>query len=202
MEIMLDLETLGTTPGSVILSIGAAAFDLHKGYQGRSFHKLILVQPQLDAGMTVSASTLAWWMEQSDEARFALKPSDRLECWHPVNVLSAFDEWFHQTSINEGVWGHGLNFDIPILEALYTKFGPLQKKAPWKYNTGRDTRTLFDLAGKKMGDFGTPNPLAHSAVHDAIYQADETAKCVNFLRGQRVEASRMREPVAATAGDI
>ena len=58
MEVMLDLETLGTTPGSAILSIGAAGFDLHKGYQQRAFHLLVDLQPQFDAGMTVSETSL------------------------------------------------------------------------------------------------------------------------------------------------
>lgn len=198
MEIMLDLETLGTAPGSVILSIGAAAFDIHKGYQGRNFHTHLNVQVQLNLGMTVSGSTIAWWLQQSDEARFALEKAKKA---HPPEALATFDTWMSACySKGEGVWANGAAFDPVLLECLYAKCGRVV--LPWHFRDVRDTRTLFALAGRKMGDFGTHNPLAHSALHDAIYQAEETAKCVNHLRGARIDAGRATVPVASTAGDI
>lgn len=197
MEIMLDLETLGTTPGSVILSIGAAAFDIHKGYQSYNFHQHLLLTPQMELGAQMNAGTVIWWLQQSEEARYAQTNAKRVD---PRGVLQAFDLWLKGTRLEgEGIWAHGLNFDLPILEALYHRY---KLPLPWGYRDGRDTRTLFAMAGKKMGDFETPNPMAHDALQDAIYQAQETAKCANYLRGVRVEASRPKGPTPATNGDI
>jgi hypothetical protein len=198
MEVMLDLETLGTTPGSVILSIGAAAFDLYKGFQGRTFHAHLVLQTQLDIGMSVSGPTIQWWLGQEEMARHAQTTAKRIQ---PFEALDALGLWLKSTRVrdDEGIWAHGLNFDLPIIEALYFR---LNIAPPWSYRAGRDTRTLFGLAGKKMGDFDTANPSAHDALQDAIYQADETAKCFQYLQGQRVQRSAMTEPVPATSGDI
>ena len=203
MEIMLDLETLGTTPGSVVMSIGAAAFDLYKGFQGRTFHAHVELQPQLDMGMTVSGSTIGWWLGQSDMARFGQTNAKRVT---PLVALAEFGLWLRatRTSETEGIWAHGLNFDLPIIEALYFRLAAAGNTVvpPWSYRAGRDTRTLFGLANKKMGDFGTDNPVAHDALQDAIYQAQETSECFKYLQGQRVQRSAMTEPQPATSGDI
>lgn len=175
MDVMLDLETLGTKPGSVILSIGAATFD------GKwTFHRRLTLTDQLASGMTMDPATIDWWMNQSDAARQSLfgttAQQDRTTA---VVALMEFSRWCAEVDLKT-VWGHGLNFDIPLLEALYRA----NKISPhWGYRAGRDTRTLFDLAGKKMGDFGTPNPLAHDALCDAVYQATETVKCREYITG-------------------
>ncbi len=198
MEVMLDLETLGTTPGSAILSIGAAAFDLSKGLQGRTFHAHLVLQTQLDIGMSVSGPTVMWWLKQDEMARHSQVSAKRIQ---PFEVLDAFGIWLKGTRVrdDEGIWSHGLNFDLPIIEALYFR---LNIAPPWSYRAGRDTRTLFALAGKNMGDFDTPNAVAHDALADAIYQAHETSACYNYLRQQRIAASAMTEPVPTTSGDI
>lgn len=181
MDIMLDLETLGTKPGSVILSIGACTFGTALGR--RAFHDYLDLDSQVRRGMSIDPDTLMWWFKQSDQARAAQEtPRDQ-----PSAVLERFTDWCKEvTAANSAtsfhIWGHGSNFDLPLIEELYRRYG---LKWPWQYNKVRDTRTLFDLAGKKMGDFGTPNPLAHDALQDAIYQASETEKCREYVLRNR-----------------
>jgi len=197
MQIMVDLETFGNAAGCVVASIGAVPFDPHKGVvrEDQAFYQVLSLQPQLDAGMVVHGSTLLWWLKQSDQARARLSNgADE----HPSYVSKLFCDYYRDVG-GEAIWGHGLNFDMPILEHLLRTFGC---KAPWHYQTGRDTRTLFDLAGRKMGSFGTPNALAHDALSDAIYQAYETMHCINHLRGVRIAASAPTEAIPATNGDI
>ena len=200
MQIMVDLETLGTKPGSVIVSIGAVAFDPMSNIvrTDAAFYTTMQIQPQLDKGMTVDGSTLSWWMQQSDDARKRLATTEA--GLGPVAVLTQFNEWYISLR-GEAIWGHRLNFDIPLLESLYRA---MSMKWPWKYSQGRDTRTLFDLAGRKMGGFGTPNALAHDALleADAAYQAYETMYCINYIMGRRIEASRPTTATPATNGDI
>lgn len=177
MDVMIDLETLGTRPGSVILSIGACTFG--SGGGRRTFHVLLDMYEQVNRGMTIDPSTVMWWFKQSEQAR-AAQDAPR----QTVSIgLALFQEWWADATDGDAcVWGHGSNFDIPLTEALFDRF---HMKWPWKYSKVRDTRTIFDLAGKKMGDFGTPNPLAHDALSDAIYQAAETQKCLAFIAAQR-----------------
>lgn len=173
MDMMLDLETLGTKPGSVILSIGACTFGTPAR---RTFHAYLDLDSQVRRGMTIDPDTLMWWLKQSEQARAAQDtPRDQ-----PGNVLPAFADWC--TSVSGGaftIWGHGSNFDLPLIEELYRRYAV---KWPWKYNAVRDTRTVFALVGKKMGDFGTPNVLAHDALQDAVYQAAETSACLELIR--------------------
>ena len=67
-HVMLDLETFGTRPGSVLRSIGAVTFGLRAGL-GEEFYRNIDKQSQLELGLTVDAQTEAWWARQSEEAQ-------------------------------------------------------------------------------------------------------------------------------------
>lgn len=176
MDIMLDIETLGKKPGCVVLSIGACTFDSVNMTMGTGhFNGHLELGAQVAAGLTVDPDTVLWWFKQSDEARMDAACRDRMD---PFVALHAFVRWY--TDMNgTGIWGHGLNFDIPILEAVFSAVNLVH---PWKYNAGRDTRTLFALAEKNMGEFGTPNVLKHSAHADAVFQAEETVKCIRYLR--------------------
>ena len=68
-HVSIDIETLGTAPGSVILTIGAVAFNRHgliperNGILG-TFYQRIDLDYSLRAGLTVDASTLRWWFSQ------------------------------------------------------------------------------------------------------------------------------------------
>lgn len=68
-HIMIDLETMGTRPGSAILSIGACSFDPNwlggsdsdhePGEARRTFYQNITLASCLDAGLTIDAATEA-----------------------------------------------------------------------------------------------------------------------------------------------
>lgn len=175
MHVMIDLETLGVGQRAVILSIGAALWNPETGVVSDfTFHIGLEVEEQLAKGRKIDASTFGWWMQQSDEARTAIVTRVAKS---PREALMIFSKWFGDMEGAE-VWGHGCGFDINLMESLYADYGMIP---PWKYNKVRDTRTLFAAAGKKMGDFRTPNVLAHDALQDAIYQAHETAKCLSYL---------------------
>lgn len=63
-NIMLDLETLGTCPGSVILQIGAVRSN-------NGLERTITIDSCLRAGLTVDGDTIGWWLRQSEAARRA-----------------------------------------------------------------------------------------------------------------------------------
>jgi DNA polymerase III epsilon subunit-like protein len=65
-DIMIDIETLGTEPGSIITSIAAVPFN-RNGEMGKAFYMNIDIQSSIDAGLTINAETLKFWMEQRQD---------------------------------------------------------------------------------------------------------------------------------------
>jgi len=68
-DVMLDLETMGKKSNAAIVSIGAVEFDIETGKTGREFYKVVDLQSCLDLGLKVEASTIYWWLMQSEAAR-------------------------------------------------------------------------------------------------------------------------------------
>lgn len=159
MDVMTDLETLGTKSNSVILAIGAVEFDLRTYTLGRKFYVVVGPQSCIDAGLQMDVSTVMWWMEQSDEARAAFKRES-----HPLrDCLEAFSEWYPKGAQQ---WGNGATFDNVLLGNAYKALG---LKQPWLYTADRCYRTLKALYPDiKADDTGGTK---HNALADAKYQA-------------------------------
>lgn len=68
-NLMIDIETLGNKPNSAILQIAAVSFDPTSGEMGNEFSVNISPKSCEKLGMKIQASTVEWWMQQSDEAR-------------------------------------------------------------------------------------------------------------------------------------
>lgn len=163
-HVMIDLETMGLRPGSVIMSIGAAVFDLD-GTIGPTFYANIDGGSCIDAGLTVDPATRTWWSKQSVAARTALTQDAR-----PLSTVAQdFGAWF-KSSAGKFAWGHGAAFDLPLWDAAAHAVG---MGVPWHYRDIRDTRTAFDLClfdTKTIPFVG----VEHNALHDALHQI----KCV------------------------
>lgn len=161
MDIMLDLETLATSPDSVILTFGAVKFnpfdqDVEMN-QGLYFR--INVDEQIALGRHVDDGTVAWWGSQSEEVREeALGEHDRIS-------LEEFTKELNKFVVGaDRIWAQGPVFDIVILENLYRQ---LQKPTPWPYYLIRDSRTLL----KALGDTRKGGALLHNALADCVSQA-------------------------------
>lgn len=164
-DVMLDLETLGTRPGSAIRSVGAALFDPRGDGAGATFYANVAPMSCWEAGLTVDASTLAWWDRQSKEAKDATK-SDRRSI---RDVVEAFHRWFRENG-GERVWCQGAGFDEVLwgVAARVVKLEP-----PWKFWNVRCTRTIYHAADLDPRDVAREG-VAHSALDDALHQI----KCV------------------------
>lgn len=173
VDAMIDTETLGTRPGSAILSIGAVMFGLDG--LGATFYAPISLASCVDAGLTICPGTVAWWMRQSDAARAAAFPADAAPL---PQVLLDFSSWFVGQHA-KCPWSHGATFDIPLLEAAYQACGIT---APWKFWDARDTRTLYDLASVKAD---RAQGTHHNALDDAKAQAEAAVKALAVLRARR-----------------
>lgn len=168
-HIMLDLETLGTKPGSVILSIGAVLFDPKTGELGEEFSACISLISSREAGLTVDPNTEAWWDKQSDDARSVLLGAKNPVCPTLTQVLTLFKSWVQEHSIekqNRLIWGNGASFDVPLLEAAYEAVG---LTPPWNYWGSMCFRTMKNLYRDVV-----PPPREgthHNALDDAKHQA-------------------------------
>jgi len=177
-HIMVDLETMGAVPGSAIVSIGAVAFDPIAGTLGEEFYRIVSLSSCQRTGLTMDADTVLWWLGQSDAARAELNRTDA----EPLpSVLGWFASWWRRQG-GEFFWGHGANFDEPLLSCAFRAAHVI---VPWKYWNARCTRTLFAMTGEKP-DRGVG--VHHSALDDARAQARAV------IRSYAVLAARNREP--------
>ena len=158
-HIMVDLETLGVSTRSVILTIGAVKFDpMGVGITSQHYQR-VNADSCKAVGMEIDAATIEWWRKQSPEAQAeAFFGENRADI---RQVLSNFSVW---AGSFDAIWSHGATFDIPLLAEAYAKIG---QRTPWKYTIARDTRTLFDLAQVNIQKAG----VAHNALQDAANQA-------------------------------
>jgi DNA polymerase III epsilon subunit-like protein len=164
-RVMLDIETLGLEPGVAILSIGAVKFS-RRGL-GETFDRSISLSSCQEAGLTIDAGTLEWWLDQEDAAREVLAGGDRLG-----HVLPDFRAFYGDA---DEIWAYSPQFDCAILERAYEAF---DEAPPWTYQDERDCRTLAALpVWPDLEQEG----VEHDALDDAIYQAQQTVEVLRSL---------------------
>jgi exodeoxyribonuclease VIII len=160
-DIMLDLETMGAGPHAAIIAIGAVEFDLNR--VGERFYETVDLESSVNCGGVIDASTVMWWMKQSQEARAAFAGKNI-----PLpDALIRFASWLENRAPKKDlkIWGNGASFDNVILSSAYSKVGIDQ---PWVYYGDRCYRTMKGLHPEiKLNRIGT----YHNAVNDAESQA-------------------------------
>lgn len=164
MYLMLDLETLSTSPNAVVLSLGAVVFNETEII--RTQHILFDAQEQIDTYKRhVSIKTVAWWASQSPEARVVLNPTaEAMSVRGGLSMLSlmlAGSDWEKVR-----VWSNGAAFDLPILHTLHQN---VMREAPWKFYNECCFRTVKELY-KAVPKPERAHLVAHNAVDDAIHQ--------------------------------
>lgn len=169
-NIMLDLETMGTSPDAAVVAIGAVAFDLVRGKIVNRFSRAVSLESSAIHGGVIDASTVQWWLRQSDAARsdiasggYALE--DALEQFADWALGLASDGDLQGKPEDVIVWGNGADFDNVILRRSYAR---VSMRAPWGTYNNRCYRTVKALRPDiKLQRIGTH----HRAVDDAESQA-------------------------------
>ena len=161
---MVDIETFGTKPGSIILNIGAVAFDIETGKTGSIFSKDIDMKSSEKAGLTLDLDTVKWWLSQPKDAQ---KEINQHKGGELKNVLIQFAMWIRDNCPNDvQVWGNSARFDFGIIEAAYDVVG-LEK--PWNHFNERDVRTIVSF-GKEIKDNMPFIGIKHYAIDDCKHQ--------------------------------
>lgn len=160
MDVMIDLETLGTLADSAIISIGAVRFD-QTTIDDDGFYRVISVSSNQDEGRKINASTLNWWIGQTEKAKAIFTDKNAVSLDTALNDLRT---WLEGSGTDVRVWGNGSDFDISMLAHAYGEQG-----TPWKFWNTRCFRTIKELPKAKA--IAKPaNLLAHNALFDAIAQ--------------------------------
>lgn len=170
-DIMIDAETLDTSPFCVLLTIGCCIFDPKGDGIIASIDLRPSIEEQVELGRVINDDTVAWWGKQSAEAQHeALGDHDRMPFKEVMEKLHKFC-WHHQK-----VWSHGAAFDVVAMETAMASVG---MTPPWLFHKVRDTRTLFDVTGVNLKDGGYVT--THKASEDAARQAFIVQKAYKIL---------------------
>lgn len=157
-HLMLDIETLGTRVGAVVLSVAFVRFS------DEAQLTLNLSVPDQEAlGLEKDPSTLEWWALQDTQA-WLKATSNPFQLAVALPYISTWLQWAAGGQ-DFLIWCHGASFDCSLLEEVYRRAGV---PCPWKFRQVRDTRTLYDLAGINPKDYAVPPP--HVALNDALGQ--------------------------------
>jgi exodeoxyribonuclease VIII len=183
-HVMLDLETWGVGPYSVIIMIGACVFD---PYAELPVSNIILdrfevaIDPALSQGsLRIEASTVMWWMAtERTGARAIWLGSSKVSL---LEALDGFTDWLQSHSADTGdggcrdvrVWGNGAGFDNILLRQAYEV---TKRDAPWSFRHDRCFRTLRSMTPEDKHYLGP----AHTALADAENQAIRANQIVRKL---------------------
>jgi len=191
IQVQLDLETWGLTPGSALRSIGAAVtmpYDVHQ-LGGRMFKVNVTRESCEAAGLTINPETVEWWEKQSDEAKAAavvdaLPLTDallQLNYWL-TGLASAAEGsgYMLEFGVKVGqnppvhVFGNGSVMDVSIIEAALRA---VKMETVWPWWGVGDTRTVVSM-GRFLGldDRRVKrHGVHHEAGSDALYDGSRTA---------------------------
>lgn len=175
--VAVDIETLGTTPGSTILSIGALVFDPKTGDVKSSYEGFINPLLALQGGYGVDLNTMMWWMKQEDDARAIFDTCEGTGT-DMRGTLEEFATWWKVNAKDGYMLSH--DFDKQLLRFAFEKE---KIKCPWHFRDHLDQRTFDAMVSKRELDtiwekvmFQNPNIVEHSALGDAKKQAFRTVE--------------------------
>lgn len=187
-ELMVDAETLGTSMGAPVVTIGATLFDPYANDSGeelmlRSLLIRIDISDAIKYADKVDGGTLRWWFEQKDAAIKALVDGETVSCQEAFTNLHGYCHErgaFANKKFFDGItdfprtnryWAKDPDFDMRLMQHYYDH-PDLQCTQPWFFAKCRSVRTVQDLAWPdgERPDFEVPG-VAHDARWDAVTQA-------------------------------
>lgn len=188
MNIMVDIETIGTSLDAMILAIGAVRFnpfskDRAISTTEGSFRWVADLRcPQ--AGANYDLQTIAWWMvkteEEARQRMFSPTVANRsVFAGHIKHGLEEFQKWI-AASPTAIVWAYGPEFDITVLNRAFEN-NMMAKQ--FERSNVRDYRTL-----RFVGNIlRIPEPIfvgvEHDPLDDAFHYAGHAITILRKLAG-------------------
>lgn len=162
MMYMIDIETLGVTPNSAIIHIGAVRFSLEDNRIGDEFSVNISPKSCKDIGLITDKKTIEFWKNQPPAAiRSVMTNQTSIE-----NALTQLNNFIGGYDKDNEIWANGTVFDISMLEWAYRTTGI---ECPWRYFQIRDVRTIMAVAKFDWKNFPRIG-IQHHALSDCHTQ--------------------------------
>lgn len=185
-HIMTDLETLGTVPGCVGLSIGCVVFDPVTMQLGDEFYTVVNLESSLEHYLRTDPDTEAWWRRQSEEARVVLDHANTPSKSKALpTAMNELNDWFKSVGMASTIrlYGNGADFDNPILRCMYDAAQVKPFPGNWGGRCYRTLKNLHELLGPsfrfhKLERQGT----YHNALDDAKSQAVHLMENIAHIR--------------------
>ena len=177
-DLMIDVESIGLPPTGALLSLGAVFFNTEAAALGPEYNAIIHLGSAMSGGGTADASTIIFWLGQSDEARNTVRFGGR----HINEVLQEFSDWITQTCRHADVrpWGNSARFDLTLVEGAYKRAGIT---VPWHWVNERCFRTTRNQYPQVVYDPKEKGEGAHNALEDAKFQARHLFKIKHRNKG-------------------
>lgn len=191
MDIIVDLETLGTDVDSTVIQIACSAFSFKTGsLLGEPFVGYLALDAMKQEDIKASGSTLKWWMTQNRDVFESIINNPfrmtRTDLWE------AFFRWLTERSMEcyeKGdelkLWGNGISFDCAMVKH---NLGDLYDTVI-KFWNERDARTLVDMHCRSMGysDRNFKKRFDREGKHDAMVDIAIEAEYLAFAYNNRGE---------------
>ena len=173
-DLMIDLETVGRTPGCSIIALAAVPFNANTGkiYRDKAFNFHINLQSCLDLGLSKDYGTINWWNRENPKLFKQL-----CESKYTVQfVMQKFQQYMITLPKDVRLWGNSARFDLGILAYVFFKLKVYN--LPWNTWKERDFRTIKHL------DLGLANSLPfkgtkHDAIDDSCHQIEVLKHIIN-----------------------
>lgn len=183
---MLDLETMGTGPNAAVVQIVFIPFNLKTGKAHPDFFEVnvdLLSSIQAGGEVDVDQATVKWWQNQDG----FYPTGESVSISEAIRRLNNFIGGYPEL---KRVWAQGASFDIAIMEGFARRVGA---PAPWKYNAGRDTRTVYDLARETGWDKPEGTAPTYRAWEVCRQQIICLMSALNHLRGNKDAPAEYQE---------
>lgn len=203
-HVMIDIETLGVSPGCIVHSLGVVTFELDPQCESiNSLQEVIFsIDEQERKGLLADENTLKWWRKRKAELEAIKDPTNAQtdllkETQHALKdyrfqtglreIYSAIEDLKKILSGTDGwILCKGASFDFPILEYFFDKFGEKNILSPY-YKRLRCWRTLEEdwinmLEPGVMEKYEACRSMGnHNALMDATAQAKNMIALFNLL---------------------
>ncbi len=184
-DLMIDIETMGTNPGEMIISISVVPFNIETGYVDgvHTFEKFVDIENETK--LKVNPKTAVWWLKQDKEA---INTILNAQTYPTVEVLRKFQYYMKgfvgrlplgkDGNVQYRIWGNSARFDLGMLEYAYKVY---DLEAPWNFLFERDVRTLVEFAPhiKKETKF---EGIRHNGLSDCYHQIKYCTKIYNLIK--------------------
>lgn len=189
MDIIVDLETLGTDVDSTVIQIACSAFSFKTGnLVGEPFVGYLKLNAIKQEDLKANGSTLKWWLTQNRDVLNGIV--NHPDAVNQNRLWLNFFNWLTERKIEckeKGeelkIWGNGISFDCAMIKH---NLGDLYPMVIDFWNE-RDARTLVDMHCRSMGysDREFKKRFDREGKHNALVDIEIEAEYLAFAYNNR-----------------